>query len=111
MSPCKVKPKWSTADIPDLSGKNVLITGATGGLGFQTATALAAHNAKVYVGGRNAEKGADAVAKIKEQTPSAQVEFAKIDHIDLKSVEEFAKSYNAKGQALGKLYNGGVHRL
>jgi NAD(P)-dependent dehydrogenase (short-subunit alcohol dehydrogenase family) len=44
---------WSTKDIPDQSGRLALITGATGGLGYETALALARAGAEVVLTGRN----------------------------------------------------------
>jgi len=48
---------WDTSAIPDQTGKNFLITGATSGLGLETAKALAAKNAHVTITARSAEKG------------------------------------------------------
>ena len=48
---------WSVADIPPQNGKLAVVTGATGGLGYETALALARAGADVLVTGRNAEKG------------------------------------------------------
>jgi NAD(P)-dependent dehydrogenase (short-subunit alcohol dehydrogenase family) len=93
---------WLVKDIPDLSGKNALVTGATGGLGYETALVLAGAGATVLVGGRNEEKGKVAVDKIKEIHPNAKVSFALIDHASLASVKEFANKFNSKGEALGK---------
>ncbi len=48
---------WSVADIPPQNGKLAVITGATGGLGYETALALARAGSEVLVTGRNTEKG------------------------------------------------------
>ena len=48
---------WTTADIPYLSGKTAVVTGATGGLGYETAMALAGAGAIVILTGRNDAKG------------------------------------------------------
>ena len=52
---------WTTADIPPLNGKTAVITGATGGLGHETALALAAAGAMVVLTGRNDAKGRNAI--------------------------------------------------
>jgi NAD(P)-dependent dehydrogenase (short-subunit alcohol dehydrogenase family) len=67
--------QWSVADIPSQHGKLAVITGATGGLGYETALALAGAGAEVRVTGRNAEKGRVAIERIKRAVPSANVRF------------------------------------
>ena len=54
--------KWTTADIPDQTGRTAVITGANTGLGFETAAALAAKGAHVVLAVRNLDKGRDAAA-------------------------------------------------
>ncbi|MYR06653.1 SDR family NAD(P)-dependent oxidoreductase [Gordonia sp. SID5947] len=76
---------WSTSDIPDQSGRTVVVTGANSGLGAQTAKALAAAGAQVILACRNAQK-AEAVAR--EIGPAATV--AQLDLADLESVRAFA---------------------
>ena len=49
--------KWTTADIPDQTGRTAVITGANTGLGYETASALAAKGAHVVLAVRNLEKG------------------------------------------------------
>ena len=48
---------WTTRDIPDQSGKLAIVTGATGGLGLETAHGLAGAGAEVILAGRNPAKG------------------------------------------------------
>ena len=52
--------KWTTADIPDQTGRTAVITGANTGLGFETAAALAAKGAHVVLAVRNLDKGQNA---------------------------------------------------
>ena len=56
---------WTEADIPDLSGRTAIVTGANTGLGLETARALAEHGATVVLAVRNLEKGQAALASIR----------------------------------------------
>ena len=62
---------WSTDDIPNLDGCTALVTGANGGLGLETARALAAKGAKVLMAARNQEKAAAAEVEIRAESPAA----------------------------------------
>jgi len=76
---------WSEADIPDQTGRTVLITGANSGLGLRSAQVLAGMGARVLLGCRSAERGRAAVAKV---GPNA--ELVEIDLADLASVRKAA---------------------
>ncbi|MDP3314607.1 MAG: SDR family NAD(P)-dependent oxidoreductase, partial [Devosia sp.] len=62
---------WSIKDIPSQAGKLALVTGATGGLGYETALELARAGADVVLTGRNPAKGASALQRIKAEVPGA----------------------------------------
>lgn len=81
---------FTVADIPNLSGKLAVVTGATGGLGYETALALAGAKATVVLAGRNAGKGADALARIRAVHPRADISFETLDLGSLASIEAFA---------------------
>ena len=91
---------WSIADIPSQNGKLAVVTGATGGLGYETAIALARAGAEVLVTGRNAEKGRTAIEGIKRAVPSAKVRFAMLDLASLASIRAFAATI-ARGIIIG----------
>ena len=57
--------RWSNDDIPDQSGRTILITGANSGLGFRSAQALASHGARVLLACRNPEKAAKALDDVR----------------------------------------------
>lgn len=82
--------RWTEADVPDLSGRRALVTGAASGLGFETARALAAHGAQVLLADRNAEGGREAVERIQKLSPGALVEFRALDLANLEFVRRFA---------------------
>ncbi|MEM5458653.1 hypothetical protein VSR69_27935 [Paraburkholderia phytofirmans] len=77
---------WTTADIPPRSGRLAVITGATGGLGFETALALAGAvaGADVVLTGRNEQKAQAAVAArlwaISEALTNARWPSATMEH-------------------------------
>jgi NAD(P)-dependent dehydrogenase (short-subunit alcohol dehydrogenase family) len=96
---------WSVASIPSQHGKLAVVTGATGGLGYETALALAGAGAEVLVAGRNAEKGSAAITTIKRVAPSAKVRFEKLDLASLASVRAFAATLVANGRPLDLLIN------
>lgn len=81
---------WTTADIPRPTGRLAVITGATGGLGFKTALALAGAGADVVLSGRNAQKGQAALDAIRAQYPAASIHYAHLDLASLASLQQFA---------------------
>jgi NAD(P)-dependent dehydrogenase (short-subunit alcohol dehydrogenase family) len=96
---------WTVGEIPSQSGKLAIVTGATGGLGYETALALAMAGAEVLVTGRNAEKGRVAIERIKRAEPSAKVRFEMLDLASLASVRAFATKMIARGEPLDLLIN------
>src|SRR5580698_4798780 len=96
---------WSVTDIPSQQGKLAIVTGATGGLGYETALALAGAGAEVLVTGRNIEKGSVALDRIKRAVPSAKVRFEMLDLASLRSIRAFAAKMVANGQPLDLLIN------
>jgi NAD(P)-dependent dehydrogenase (short-subunit alcohol dehydrogenase family) len=96
---------WSTADIPPLNGRTAVITGATGGLGYETALALAGAGAKVVLTGRNDAKGRDALRNIRGQFPNAAIVYDTLDLANLASVADFAARYAAAHASLDLLIN------
>lgn len=96
---------FSENDIPDLSGKTAIVTGSTGGLGFETARMLAEHGARVIIAARNPDKGSEALARIQATTPKADIAFEKVDLGRLASVAEFGARLNAAGAPIDILVN------
>lgn len=82
---------FTEADIPTLTGKTLFVTGANTGIGFEAARAFAAKGARVLLGCRNPDKGNDALARIREATPDADVALIRIDLGDLASVAAAAE--------------------
>lgn len=103
---------WTTNDIPDLSGRLAIVTGATGGLGLETALVLAGKGAEVVLAARNPAKGAEAERLIRSRHPDAAVRFELLDLASLASVRAFAERYLATGRPIDILIdNAGVMAL
>ena len=85
--------------MPQQRGRSAVVTGA-GGLGYETALALARAGAEVVLAGRNASKGAQALAQIRTAAPDAKVAFELLDLASLASVAAFAEHL---GQSRGSL--------
>jgi NAD(P)-dependent dehydrogenase (short-subunit alcohol dehydrogenase family) len=96
---------WTIADIPPLAGKTAVITGATGGLGYETALALAGAGAAVVLTGRNDAKGRNAIQRIRAQFPNARIVYETLDLASLASVADFAARFAAAHASLDLLIN------
>jgi NAD(P)-dependent dehydrogenase (short-subunit alcohol dehydrogenase family) len=96
---------WTQQDIPDLSGKVAVVTGANSGLGFESTKELASHGATVVMAVRNIEKGKKAEADILKEVPDATLDLMKLDNADLSSVHAFAGAFKEKYDRLDILLN------
>ena len=83
---------WTTADIPDLSGRRVIVTGANSGIGLAATAQLVAHGADVTMAVRDEAKGRAAAAQI-DDGGTGSIELARLDLADLASVRQFATSW------------------
>lgn len=92
----------STAN-PD--NRTAIITGATSGLGYETALKLAATGWRVILTGRNDQKGQQALTLIKKQLPEATIEYQHLDLSSLESVKTFASQISEQQQTLDLLIN------
>ncbi len=96
---------FTVKDIPSQAGKLAVITGATGGLGYETALALAAAGAKVVLAARNPKKGDEALARIRAIHSGADIRFELLDLASLTSVAAFAERLNGEGAPIDLLVN------
>ncbi|WP_296167545.1 SDR family oxidoreductase [uncultured Brevundimonas sp.] len=92
-------------DIPDLTGKRVIITGSNSGTGFETAKAVTAKGGSVIMAVRNADKAHAAISAIRRETPSADVTFEALDLSRQASVTAFAERMLADGRPIDILVN------
>ncbi|KAI0089970.1 NAD(P)-binding protein [Irpex rosettiformis] len=98
------KPKWGVADIPDLTGKVVIVTGGNAGIGRETVKALLTKNAKVYVAARNRGKTLPVIDELKKETGNEAL-FLSLDLADLKKVKASAEEFLRKEKKLHILFN------
>lgn len=96
---------WSVENMPDLSGKLALVTGANSGLGYQTTYQLAKNHAHVVMACRTKSKADQAIAQIKQSIPDADLSFIPLDLADLASVKAFAKEFKSSFDKLDILVN------
>jgi len=89
----------------DLSGRTVVVTGGSTGIGLETARALAAAGADVTIAARTPQKVADALATIRAAVPGARVDGGHLDLADLSSVRAFAAEWSAEHRRLDVLLN------
>lgn len=99
--------KWTTKNIPDQSGKIVIMTGANSGIGYEATRALAMRGATVIMACRSLEKGQAAVEQIQEENPQGQVILRQLDLADLNSVQKFAENFLMEYDRLDVLVNNG----
>jgi NAD(P)-dependent dehydrogenase (short-subunit alcohol dehydrogenase family) len=97
--------KWTTADIPALNGKTILITGANSGIGYQAALELARHGAQVFLACRSAEKGQAALARLLAEVPGSSAELVLLDVSSIADVRRFATAFLARNLPLDILIN------
>jgi NAD(P)-dependent dehydrogenase (short-subunit alcohol dehydrogenase family) len=83
-------PGWTAADMPSQAGRIYVVTGGTSGMGFEDARALAAAGARVVIAARNPDRGDEAIARIRAETPAAELQFEHVDLADLESVRALA---------------------
>jgi NAD(P)-dependent dehydrogenase (short-subunit alcohol dehydrogenase family) len=95
----------------NLSGKRVLVTGVSAGLGVETARALAAHGAQVVGAVRDRAKAARATSEVRALAANGSLEFVELDLASLKSVRACADALVADGRPFDAVIaNAGVMR-
>jgi NAD(P)-dependent dehydrogenase (short-subunit alcohol dehydrogenase family) len=92
------------AEIPSQLGKMAVVTGATGGLGCETALALAKAGAEVILTGRDDRKGQSAIEKISREVIGAKISYEHLDLASLGSIADFAQRMGVR-QSLDLLIN------
>ncbi|KAF7331541.1 NAD-binding protein [Mycena kentingensis (nom. inval.)] len=101
------KPTFSTADIPSLEGKVMLVTGGYSGIGLETVRVLLERGAKVYMAGRDRGKAEHAMAAMEQlrEKSKGEVAFIEMDLADLASVKHGAEEFLRLEVQLDVLFN------
>ncbi|MEU6583030.1 oxidoreductase [Nocardia sp. NPDC046763] len=96
---------WTADDIPDLNGRTAIVTGASAGLGLETARRLAERGARVVLACRNAERAAAAAEVIRESAPDAELPFVELDLASQESVAKAAVRVHDEFERIDLLVN------
>jgi NAD(P)-dependent dehydrogenase (short-subunit alcohol dehydrogenase family) len=97
--------KWTAGDIPDLSGKTIVVTGSNSGIGYEAALEFARKNASVVLACRSMDKANAAVASIKAAVPTAKVVAMELDLASLASARAFNDAFRKSHGQLHILCN------
>ncbi|MGN6302954.1 MAG: oxidoreductase [Angustibacter sp.] len=82
--------RWTPSDLPDLTGRTALVTGANSGIGLQTVVELARRGAHVLLACRDAMRGDEALGQVRVQVPGAEADLFELDLADQSSVRQCA---------------------
>jgi NAD(P)-dependent dehydrogenase (short-subunit alcohol dehydrogenase family) len=96
---------WTEADIPDLSGRTAVVTGANAGLGLRAAEVLAGRGAQVVLACRNLDKAGQAASQIAATAPGAKTSVVRLDLASQGSVRGAAKEIRERFPSVDLLIN------
>jgi len=99
------KSNWNSTNIPDQTGKTIIITGATSGLGKEATKVLAQKNALVIMAVRNTEKGENVRKEILQENPKGTISVKELDLSSLSSIKRFAETINKEFETIDVLIN------
>jgi NAD(P)-dependent dehydrogenase (short-subunit alcohol dehydrogenase family) len=97
--------QWDSSNIPDQTGRTVVVTGANTGIGYEAARVLANKKAHVILAVRSLEKGNVAAEKIRAQNDDANVSVMTLDLADLSSIGKFSDDFKHEHKSLDLLIN------
>jgi NAD(P)-dependent dehydrogenase (short-subunit alcohol dehydrogenase family) len=96
---------WTASDVPDQSGRTIVLTGANSGLGFEATRIFAAAGGTVVMACRSRARGEAAAERIRESVPDAALDVRECDLASLDSVGTFAQGVRDEYDALHALCN------
>ena len=96
--------RWTAAELPDMTGRTVVITGASGGIGLITARELARVGARVILAVRDTAKGEKIARTLPGETEVRQLDVARLD-----SVRAFARAWTGEIDIL--INNAGIMQV
>ncbi|THH16750.1 hypothetical protein EW146_g3938 [Bondarzewia mesenterica] len=94
------KSKWSSDEVPDLTGQTIIVTGGNSGIGKETCRILLSKNARIYMAARSEGKARPAIEEITKSTGKTQLFFLKLDLADLPAVRKAAEEFLSKEEYL-----------
>jgi NAD(P)-dependent dehydrogenase (short-subunit alcohol dehydrogenase family) len=97
--------KWTSADVPDQTGRVAIVTGANTGIGYEAAAVLAGKGAHVVLAVRNLDKGKSAVERITATAPHADVTLQELDLTSLDNVRRASDELRAAYPQIDLLIN------
>lgn len=97
--------KWTTADVPDQSGRVAIVTGGNSGIGFEAAAVLAGKGAHVVLAVRDPDRGREAARRIEETHPGAGASIQQLDLTSLDSIRSAADDLRAVYPQIDLLIN------
>lgn len=96
---------WTANNIPNLSGKVIIITGANSGIGYESAREFTRNGAEVIVASRDPNKANRAILKIQRDIPGAKLKFIELNLASLESIRKFAEEFKLNYNRLDILLN------
>jgi NAD(P)-dependent dehydrogenase (short-subunit alcohol dehydrogenase family) len=97
--------RWIEENVPSLTGRVAIVTGANSGLGLETARVLARKGAQVVLAARSEAKGAAAATEVLVGAPGASLTVMPLDLANLQSIRRFAEAFLATYDRLHILVN------
>lgn len=96
---------WNLENMPDLTGKIIIVTGGNSGLGYESVKAFAMKGAEVVLASRSSDKGEEAKTEILKSNPNGKIKVMQLDLGDLESVRNFASAFKKSYSRLDVLLN------
>ena len=97
--------QWTAADVPQLDGRTVVVTGANSGIGYEGSGVFADRGATVVMACRSVRRGERAANRIRREVGDADLDVRELDLADLSSVAAFAEGFAADYDELHVLCN------